>query len=233
MSKIKVVYDKVSRHTWAIRVVEKGELFGASGSICHDQDEPLVEFYYPRHATSDLGQFVTRYNLSTLLNRAPAGLCLQGGIPDWVVYPDAMSEIVSWLNKVYATPGKGMPPARTVEAVITGTAGVEVAKPDLQGLLLRLWYLAPPSIQMEALQCPEVERAERAHGLPLGDLMAQLRRKVAHMLSHVKDAGYEIREGEAGFYWETSYERSGDFAHQADATADAYRDLMSSIANGG
>ncbi len=99
---IKIVYDRSTQQAWAIRLVLAGEAYGKDNCLTHDKAEPLVEFYDTRHPETDLGQFVSRYYLSTLLERALTdGLCLQGGVPSWSVSGEAMHEVQRWL-KAYA-----------------------------------------------------------------------------------------------------------------------------------
>lgn len=71
-----------------VRLIAKGEPYGLpnSGLIA---DAPMVEFYDARGARETLGQFVSRYYLSTLLAHHPRtdgfGLCLDGGVRAWWV----------------------------------------------------------------------------------------------------------------------------------------------------
>lgn len=96
--KIKIILDEVSNMTWAIRLVEKGDGYGLNDQLVHNKDEPLVEFFDTRHPHTDLGQFVSRYNLSTLLDRSgDTGLDLYGGVPSWKVYDKAMKQLTQWL----------------------------------------------------------------------------------------------------------------------------------------
>lgn len=87
-----------------VRVIVKGEHYGLNGSLVHDKDDPLVEFYDLRHPSDRdgpvNGQFISRYYLSTLLrkNQDPlAGLCLDGRVPDWVVPAIGMVHVRAFL----------------------------------------------------------------------------------------------------------------------------------------
>ena len=100
--KVKVLRDPVSGLTWAVRVVPQWGRYGREDDIVHGAREPLVEFFDTRHAHTDLGRFVSRYNLSTLLHR-PAeanalGLMLDGGVPDRSVSGELMQKLVPWLQ---------------------------------------------------------------------------------------------------------------------------------------
>ena len=53
-------------------LIKRGDKYGLSNCVTHNEADPLVEFYDPRH-------FVRRYYLSTILEIEPGqGLCLEG-----------------------------------------------------------------------------------------------------------------------------------------------------------
>lgn len=98
--RIKIVYDAAPRRTWAIRLVEQGDWYGLADQLPHTDVDPLVEFYDTRYPHTDLGQFVARYSSSSLLQRQQwPGLCLHGGVPDWTVSDDAMTQVMDWLRE--------------------------------------------------------------------------------------------------------------------------------------
>jgi len=82
-----------------VRVVHPGEPYGMTNLLTNDGDEPLVEFYDARYPHTDHGQFVSRYNLSTLngLGRGN-GLMLDEGTPEWSVRPDHMEVAMTFAN---------------------------------------------------------------------------------------------------------------------------------------
>lgn len=91
--------------TFNVRLVFQGETYGRRGCLIHDKKDPLVEFYDTRYDFEDfdgLGQFVSRYYLSTLLERdtdfegGSYGLQLDGGSDNWYVTSENMDEILSW-----------------------------------------------------------------------------------------------------------------------------------------
>ena len=96
------------RLTWAVRVVQKGEFYGLQNCLTHETNEPLVEFYDTRYPFSNLGQFVSRYNISTLVGTHPYGhgLCLNGGVPDWNISDDCFGKIQDWLVSLELLPIK-------------------------------------------------------------------------------------------------------------------------------
>lgn len=55
-----------------VRLIKRGDKYGLDNCIKHEETEPLVEFYDPRH-------FVRRYYLEDILSIKPQqGLCLEG-----------------------------------------------------------------------------------------------------------------------------------------------------------
>lgn len=71
-----------------VRVVHPGDAYGLDDVLTND-GEAMVEFYDARYPHTEHGQFISRYYLSTLNERAPGtGLDLDGGIPDWSVTGD-------------------------------------------------------------------------------------------------------------------------------------------------
>lgn len=74
-----------------VRLVRQGERFGLNDCLVHDKDDPLVEFWdatyeHDPRFTRGLGQFATRYYLSTLVERqSPHPLVLCGHESAWTV----------------------------------------------------------------------------------------------------------------------------------------------------
>ena len=70
---------------FTMRLVPKGERYGLRNVLKHDGDTPLIEFYDSRYPHSNdptgemLGQFVSRYDVETLMKAPNVGLCLDGG----------------------------------------------------------------------------------------------------------------------------------------------------------
>lgn len=81
-----------------VRVVRIGDRYGLNFCLTHDKDEPLVEFYDTRHPHTEFGQFVSRYYLSTILERDNMGLCLYGREPEWEVSAEDMAAVRAWLE---------------------------------------------------------------------------------------------------------------------------------------
>lgn len=82
-----------------VHIIRKGDSWGLTNSLIHDEDTAMVEFYDTRYDHTPLGQFVSRYDADTLLDRHPhSGLDLDSGIPSWTVDGDAMNQVIKWLQ---------------------------------------------------------------------------------------------------------------------------------------
>lgn len=93
-----------------MRLVNVGDRYGLNMCLTHDAGEQLIEFYDRTHAfhydyvgtpeeakaagAPCLGQFVTRYRLSTILKsaekRPSATLMMNGGVPVWHIEYEAV-----------------------------------------------------------------------------------------------------------------------------------------------
>jgi hypothetical protein len=60
----------------------------------------LVAFYDTRYEHSNFGQFVSRYYIDTIL-KGTAGLCLDGGVPEWTISAAGMARVREHLRFVY------------------------------------------------------------------------------------------------------------------------------------
>lgn len=96
---------------FAVRVLHRGDTYGATGALVNDHDTPLVEFYdLDQVATHGrTGQFVSRYYAHTLLGTGPhagerigttAGIDLHGGVPAWSVDRVTAAHVADWLDTV-------------------------------------------------------------------------------------------------------------------------------------
>jgi hypothetical protein len=87
-----------------VRIVEPGDGYGLYNrktgeyALTNSKSAPLVEFYDLDNDHTPHGQFVSRYYLSTLLERESGGLCLDGGEPKWNVNANEMNEVRRFLR---------------------------------------------------------------------------------------------------------------------------------------
>jgi hypothetical protein len=80
-----------------VRIVRKGDKYGLDFCLTHNKDAALVEFYDTRYPHTEFGQFVSRYYVSTILERDNRGLCLEGSEPEWSVTASDMAIVRAWL----------------------------------------------------------------------------------------------------------------------------------------
>lgn len=102
MSNIKVIQVVNDRGIpFHVRLIRKGDFYGANMDIKHKEDEPLVEFYDTRFVKgfTILGQFVRRCSLSSMVNHVGA-LILHGGVDDWYITSQNMRSVNQWLVNI-------------------------------------------------------------------------------------------------------------------------------------
>lgn len=80
-----------------VRIVKPGDRYGLKDCLVNDKGEELVEFYDSRYMHTERGQFVSRYYLSTLLERdKDVGLMLDTQWPPVEVFQ--MREVQAYLQ---------------------------------------------------------------------------------------------------------------------------------------
>jgi hypothetical protein len=107
---------------FSVVLVRKGDRYGMNNSITHNRQEPLVEFYDVRYkgpGNSTVGQFVSRYGLSTLDNREPGGLMLDGGVKDWSIDKRSLGEALKSVNLALVSLNTGKTPKYVESATNT------------------------------------------------------------------------------------------------------------------
>ena len=91
---------------WNIKILRKGDKYGRSNCLTHEDERPLVEFYDalygPEQGFDEEGQFVGRYYVETILGEdgygsCAGGLCLDGGIPCWNIDAVSMNLVREYL----------------------------------------------------------------------------------------------------------------------------------------
>ena len=97
MKTLKIISNKIP---FLVNIVEKSENYGLNNCLTHDKVDPLIEFYDQRYMHTPLGQFVSRYYMSTLLDDKDqhSGLDLQGNVPDWKIDAKQMKIVRDWLS---------------------------------------------------------------------------------------------------------------------------------------
>lgn len=93
-------FTNMNGDEFLVRIVHKGDMYGANFDIAHDKEDPLVEFYDTAYQHTTYGQFVSRYYFSTLIKELHnIGLDLLGHVPKWKIDAPTMQKIISWLKQ--------------------------------------------------------------------------------------------------------------------------------------
>jgi|TARA_R110000796_G_scaffold40635_2_gene100615 hypothetical protein len=100
MDKLLKIIDNDTAQPWTIKIIAKNDAYGRDDCLTHDDDELMVEFYDGRYIENfdPEGQFVSRYNLSTIANETDRGINLHGGVDSWSVNASAMKSVRTWLR---------------------------------------------------------------------------------------------------------------------------------------
>ena len=95
--------------SFTVIVVTQGDQYGLNDCLTHDKPDPMVEFYDTKFAGKDgfapHGQFVSRYNLTTMLgvdgygSGPTTGLMLHGASSGWYVDVDQLRAALSAVIK--------------------------------------------------------------------------------------------------------------------------------------
>lgn len=122
-------YNDAHSAWFTMRVVEDGDAYGRDMALTHSGGDPLVEFYDRRwdHDVDPdgerLGQFVSRYRLSTLMEPGPGGssvfetgITLDGGNA-WRVGPAGMADCLRALIDADVVPDPEAEREARVEAL--------------------------------------------------------------------------------------------------------------------
>ncbi len=100
---IKVLND--GGRPWVVRLLFSGMAFGLEFKLVH-AGKPVVEFYDARYEHTPYGQFVSRYYADTLFegmqDKPTRGLCLDGGVPEWVLSAEALFRAQKWAKAAIA-----------------------------------------------------------------------------------------------------------------------------------
>ena len=112
MNKIAKFYDNERGQPWTIRIIDKGDKYGLDDCLTHDKEEPTVEFYdadnphtIDEPSGTVLGQFVSRYYISTIADGGSGGLNLMGYEPKWSINSLCMDNVRAYLM-AFATENK-------------------------------------------------------------------------------------------------------------------------------
>lgn len=92
---------------FVVKRVDVGEFYGPARRSRINCPAPLIEFWDATYSNQGpIGQFVSRYYVSTLVEHAPElirlGLSLQGGVHEWRVSAANMATVIDQLCGISA-----------------------------------------------------------------------------------------------------------------------------------
>jgi len=100
----RLVVRNANGREFLVRVVRMGDCYGLDDCLTHDKPEPLIEFYDLKYAGTKFGargQFVSRYDASTIAKHVPGvGLDLHMGVDGWKVDGPAMVAVIDLAREV-------------------------------------------------------------------------------------------------------------------------------------
>lgn len=82
-----------------VKIINDNDRIWAVELTTNDDGEYLVGFYDTRYEFKPLGQFVSRYYASTIVE-VTHGLNLHGGTPEWSISHAGMDRVKDWLSSV-------------------------------------------------------------------------------------------------------------------------------------
>ena len=88
---------------FAIRVIGKGDNYGRNRCLTLKENKQLIEFYDVEKAGDEwfdeLGQFVERYYIETIMEIENYGLNLSGNVDEWNIDGANVHKIQQWIKK--------------------------------------------------------------------------------------------------------------------------------------
>jgi hypothetical protein len=87
---------------WVVRLIQPGESYGLDDCLINDSKEALIEFYDATYAGDEgfgpLGQFVSRYHLTTLqAHQRGVGLALDWSHQVWHLSAETSDKVLDWI----------------------------------------------------------------------------------------------------------------------------------------
>ena len=90
-----------------VKLVLPGDEYGRDDCLTNERDEPLVEFYDDKYRKDGkfgpLGQFISRYRMSTLIGDQwgprNSALMLWGSEPSWTLDKEGVAKVLAWLEE--------------------------------------------------------------------------------------------------------------------------------------
>ena len=86
--------------TFTVRILHEGDNYGLNDCLVHEKSETIIEFFDKTHVEgfTPLGQFVSRYYLSTLEEGPNHGINLYGGVDGWEVSAQNIQDALAFAH---------------------------------------------------------------------------------------------------------------------------------------
>lgn len=101
MAKLMFVENQDGRQ-FAIRVIGKGDNYGRNRCLISEENKQLVEFYDVEGSGAEgfdeLGQFISRYYIETIMEIENYGLNLYADVEEWSIEVDNIKKIQNWIE---------------------------------------------------------------------------------------------------------------------------------------
>ena len=102
MAKLMFVENENNKQ-FAIRVIEKGDNYGRNRCLILKEDKQLIEFYDVEGAGDEwfdeLGQFIERYYIESIMEIENYGLNLSANVDVWNIEGANIHKIQQWIKK--------------------------------------------------------------------------------------------------------------------------------------
>jgi hypothetical protein len=102
MAKLMFVENQNGKQ-FAIRIISKGDNYGRNRCLTLEEDNQLVEFYDVEGAGKEyfdeLGQYIERYCIETIMEIENYGLNLSADVDVWSIEGTNIEKIQQWIKK--------------------------------------------------------------------------------------------------------------------------------------
>lgn len=103
MAKLMFVENQNGRQ-FAIRVIGKGDNYGRNRCLTLKEDNQLIEFYdvegAGKECFDELGQYIERYYIDTIMEIDGYGLNLSADVETWGIEGNNIEKIQQWIKKL-------------------------------------------------------------------------------------------------------------------------------------
>ncbi|MBU3174401.1 hypothetical protein [Clostridium estertheticum] len=103
MAKLMFVENQNGKQ-FAIRIIGKGDTYGRNRGLTFKEDNQLIEFYDVEGSGEEyfdeLGQYIERYYIKTIMEMEGDGLNLSADVAEWCIEDTNIEKIQQWIKKL-------------------------------------------------------------------------------------------------------------------------------------